>query len=1367
MDWNPLTIVALLSPTSLLLIDSSIKGSVILLLAAGVALLLRRDSAATRHLVWLVAVVAMLFVPVFSASLPQWNVLPSWFEISNGMDGQAVVLAKPSKDIVVVSENGNVVDLPILVGHDDDRVAADAPQIAVNAMPQLDGVTSADASDLNAADVAREMNSQVSADGWSWSKAFLIIWLGGFGLLILRLFAARLLLWSNERRATVIASSTRTGALITHLGQTPDATNESIIDVFRNAVQQLGIRQDISLSLHCEKNIPLVWGLWKFRLLLPMAARDWSDEQLRSVMLHELAHLKRRDTATQLLAQFACALHWFNPLIWFASWRLHVERERACDDLVLSNGVAASAYAEHLLDVATRLTSSPWTQACGLAMAQRSSLESRLLAILSQQRNRRSLTSLVVAVWLILGTSAAVPISIMGGVEASDQGDATSEKDSRKDNEMIEDNKSTDEIASNLIKRWHAFKDLRAPQKKMTVERMRYAIDSWIMQPVKPDVDAGKALRDWQRERNQHPEAELFAWLDQLAASNPELQFAINGQTRVSRQLTDKELSVLNFGPVAENGLRAAWRRSPLKDAYRIGDVVRSTLVIQNTTKQTIEFKCVYSLNRLIQWNVKTEAGRKVNVTETWLTGIDPVYTFRVKPGQVVEIMGYGGVTIGETESRAITRLNAREGELVTVQMHVSKPVQMKTGAISFNVVASAPTGNTETTPPVPSAKSSKAGVKLDDKVEDKLKWGKTVNGLRAAIMIRDTPQVSNEIFIVVQNASENPIRIDDSADVHEQTLYIKRNGRIVSALSSTRSKAGGVLLQPRQTVSVPVFSPTSKVEQNGEMLSSILAKTAQNDPSITLYAKVNFENVASGTWKGTLQTGEVTGVKAAASNFKGGKEIVTGKTSAAVAKEDPMPKSKTAQALFKQWQTNARLNGKIPGGALRSLVKATSNFVELNSTDKRAPALTELLKRMDVSRDWTLQEAVDLLDDVTDVYDNLPKWAADLSRFSISDVIRTGTPLPDDLKNAPWGDALASGLRVAWLLDPQAKEYRLNTPLKSRLLYHNNGKQTVVFRVVSWNQSGAHQATDTDGTKIKTQSTDWTTIGQVIAVRLAPGEFTEVIGAGIGVGPNKDSEDWRNTRVGTWIHAKAGDEVTFTPAVMTTSGNDGRQQEVENARWWSSYITQRLERDSPLPDDDQERERILIRAVGDLFGEPPTSEEIKTFLADKSPEAITSLAKRLSERAAMKQVFTSLQSGSTTFRVLPIDPEAKNKPRLAIGPGRYELGDNTRLVIVGRGKVMDAKLEFSAEDATTKTHPIKLPDGRGNWAIAWKRDLTEIWIAEPGVLRRVDFANTDLVTDVRFVAEDRQKAPQYFLDVLQPIFEKKLDLPPAAADSK
>ena len=226
--------------------------------------------------------------------------------------------------------------------------------------------------------------------------------------------------------------------------------------------------------------------------------------------------------------------------------------------------------------------------------------------------------------------------------------------------------------------------------------------------------------------------------------------------------------------------------------------------------------------------------------------------------------------------------------------------------------------------------------------------------------------------------------------------------------------------------------------------------------------------------------------------------------------------------------------------------------------------------------------------------------------------------------------------------------------------------------------------------------------------------------------------------------------------------------KEIDDSIWWLSFITNRLNRDAPLPDDAAERRRIPDRAVRDLFGTLPTPEESATFVADNAPDAMTSLAKR----AGTTSFTGKLESGETKFRVLPVDPEAAKKPRVATGPGRYQLGDQVRLVIVRKGNgVNEANLMFYASDSNTDppgtSFEIKLPDGYNTWAIAWKRDWTILWVAEKGVMRSVDFTNPADVKETRIDPDDLSKVPERFRDALRPTNEgSKPNPPPAAATS-
>ena len=76
-------------------------------------------------------------------------------------------------------------------------------------------------------------------------------------------------------------------------------------------------------------------GIVRPMILLP--DRDYTDAQLRSILLHELIHLRRCDIAVKWLAAVACALHWFNPLVRLARREIDRACEFSCDEAVVRN----------------------------------------------------------------------------------------------------------------------------------------------------------------------------------------------------------------------------------------------------------------------------------------------------------------------------------------------------------------------------------------------------------------------------------------------------------------------------------------------------------------------------------------------------------------------------------------------------------------------------------------------------------------------------------------------------------------------------------------------------------------------------------------------------------------------------------------------------------------------------------------------------------------------------------------------------------------------------------------------------------------------------------------------------------------------
>ena len=167
------------------------------------------------------------------------------------------------------------------------------------------------------------------------------------------------------------------------------------------------------IRLSEELATPAVTGLLRPVLLLPDAAESWPAADLAAVLRHELGHVRRRDCLLNFLADLTRVVYWCNPLVWMAVGRMRSESERACDDLVLGDGVDAQGYALLLLEVARAGMRAPTLPLAATAMARPRELESRLLAVLDDRIARTVPSRWMVIGLALAGLSVAVPAAAL------------------------------------------------------------------------------------------------------------------------------------------------------------------------------------------------------------------------------------------------------------------------------------------------------------------------------------------------------------------------------------------------------------------------------------------------------------------------------------------------------------------------------------------------------------------------------------------------------------------------------------------------------------------------------------------------------------------------------------------------------------------------------------------------------------------------------------------------------------------------------------------------------------------------------------------------------------------------------------------
>lgn len=346
------------------------KAAVPLVAAALANMALRRRSAALRHMVWMSALLGSLAVPVLSWTLPGWRI-------------------------------------PIAASAPDRAPVAPAPAFPGNAAGSNRENLKFEISNLKFQESAlgiRPTPATVPTRApVDWVRRIRTAWIIGAACALLPPVVGAVGLLLLARRVATVS-------------------DPALVEQARELSAAIGLHRRVRLLQSSDAAMPMTWGWFRPTVLLPAEFGTWSEERQRVVLLHELGHIKRFDCLTQHAAQFAAAIYWFNPLTWLAAHRMRVERERACDDLVLLAGARPSDYARHLLTIARTLQSPGIAGAAAVAMARRSQLESRILSILDPRLRRGPFRFRGACLWLLGVAALVLPLSVVR-LHAADRSD--------------------------------------------------------------------------------------------------------------------------------------------------------------------------------------------------------------------------------------------------------------------------------------------------------------------------------------------------------------------------------------------------------------------------------------------------------------------------------------------------------------------------------------------------------------------------------------------------------------------------------------------------------------------------------------------------------------------------------------------------------------------------------------------------------------------------------------------------------------------------------------------------------------------------------------------------------------------------------
>jgi len=360
--------------------NSLLPGLLLALFTTALFWLYRKANASTKYAVWYLCLLGLLITPL----LMNLSINPNQF------------FSTPTQSIQVASENRETSPSVIPLNHETPPSSTSLT------------LSNEDAQQIKAAPIVGPLKSSFKLDFSSGIVLTIgVLWLVGVFIGLLKLIQGL--------------------KFLRHLKLTSKASDDQI--KLDSLISSHSIRRTIELKTSNKISVPMSLGFLRPIILIPATLlNQLTKDELNHILLHELAHLKRRDDWTKLLQKLIRTFFFFHPAVWWIDRQLDFEREVACDNWVIQHQQPRKDYALNLIKIAEQAVQGKH-EILASTLLEKKTLQRRVIMILDNTQLKENrfgklkLTSVFIVLFIfVTAISQTIPsLGIANEETASDR----------------------------------------------------------------------------------------------------------------------------------------------------------------------------------------------------------------------------------------------------------------------------------------------------------------------------------------------------------------------------------------------------------------------------------------------------------------------------------------------------------------------------------------------------------------------------------------------------------------------------------------------------------------------------------------------------------------------------------------------------------------------------------------------------------------------------------------------------------------------------------------------------------------------------------------------------------------------------------